>query len=241
MNQLNCEKDMMALHSAAVAGNLSEVLRLLRLGEARDLAHALNGSLEYPLYSALALPAVQTSTLKADKEAIFIQLLDVSSDVLAHQNRDGDTVLHRIAQNGFVNLLDGVLSLSQASDLLLIKNKDGICPIHAAVLSGRLGVVTCLLERLEQRDVFKLKDNAGNVPLHLAAAYGSLDMVKACFEGYPDGIHLVNEAGKTPLDLAERHNLPEMQSYLQEHGGTHGPAGLLGDTSIAGRNHFGMS
>jgi len=94
---------------------------------------------------------------------------------------------------------------------------------------------------LKHHDVFKLKDKAGNLPLHLAAAYGSLDMVKACFEGYTDGINLPNEQGKTPLDLAEQRNFPEVQSYLREHGGTPGPAGSLGDTYIAGQNHFGMS
>lgn len=241
MNQLNIEKDRMALHRAAVAGNLPEVERLLRSEDARDLAHALNENLEYPLYSALALPAVQTSTLKADKEAIFIQLLNFSSDVLAHQNRDGDTVLHRITQHGFLSLLERILPHHQASDLLLIRNKDGVFPIHTAVLNGQLGIVTCLFEQLDSRDVFKLKDHAGNVPLHLAAAYGSLDMVKACFDGYPDGINFVNEASKTALDLAEKNNFPGVQGYLREHGGTHGPAASLGDTYIAGQHHFGMS
>ncbi|MDF1683930.1 MAG: ankyrin repeat domain-containing protein [Legionellaceae bacterium] len=217
MKKLSIEKGMTELHCAAVTGNLSAVERLLRSSNALGLAHELNGNLEYPLYSALALPAVHTSALKADKEVIFIKLLGLSSERLTHKNRDGDTVLHRMAKNGFVSLLAYVLPLSNASDLLMLKNKEGRCAIHTAVLSGRLGIVTQLLE---QHHVFETKDDEGNLPLHLAAAYGSPDMVKACFEGYKDGINFPNEQGKTPLDLAEDHNLPEVQSYLCEHGGT---------------------
>lgn len=237
MKKLNCENGMTELHYAAVEGNRPEVERLLQLGNALELVDELNGNLEYPLYSSLALPAVHTSQLKADKKVIFTKLLSLSSEQLAHKNRDGDTVLHRMAKNDFVSLLTCVLSLSNASDLLMLKNKEGKCAIHTAVLSGRLGIVTQLLA---QHHVFDLKDDEGNLPLHLAAAYGSLDMVKACFEGWPDGINRPNEQGKTPLDLAEHQNLPEVQRYLREHGGTHQPAGSFCDTYVNDQEHWTM-
>ncbi len=221
---------MTALHTAAVNGERTKVSTLLSDDDGRAaLAHEINENLEYPLYSALALPASHTTQLKVDKEAIFAQLLALSRDVLPHQNRDGDTVLHRIAKNDFLNVLDSVLSEDNAAALLRIQNEVGTCPIHTAVLNGRTNMATRLMG---YEGIAALPDADNNLPLHLAAAYGSFEMVKACFEAYPGAINLKNGQAKTPLDLANESNKSAVQNFLSEKGGKHNPAASWSDTYV---------
>ncbi|MDF1677642.1 MAG: ankyrin repeat domain-containing protein [Legionellaceae bacterium] len=218
---------MTKLHTAAVNGDRTKVSALLSDDDdIAALAHELN---ENPLYSALALPASHTKQLKIDKEVIFEQLLALSRDVLAHQNRDGDTVLHRLAKNDFRNLLNSVLSEDNAAALLRIQNSVGMSPIHTAVLNGR----TDMAARLMGYDgVAVLADADNNLPLHLAAAYGNFEIVKACYEAYPDAINLKNGQAKTPLDLAGESNKSAVQKYLSDQGGKHNPAASWSDTYV---------
>ncbi|MCH9756234.1 MAG: ankyrin repeat domain-containing protein [Gammaproteobacteria bacterium] len=233
MAESKSEDGMTPLHRAAIEGDLPEVKRLLATDEGEALAHEMNGQLEYPLYSALFLPATNNTALKDNKEAIFRELLPYSSSFLAHQNRSGDTVLHRMAKNGFSHLVDDMISTKDNADLLSIENEVGSAPIHVAILNGRLGVVKQLLE---QEGMPALLDNDGNLPLHLAAGRGSSEMVRICLKAYPEGINTPNGQNKAPFDLAMATNLPEVQDYLREQGAMSNPGNDFFDTQVS--SHF---
>lgn len=223
------EDNVVQLHRAAVEGHLREVETLLS-GENEDeqvLAKGLNHALEYPLYSALALSGVHEPSLIEDKKAIFTRLLALTPDVLAHQNRQGETVLHRMAKNGFEGLLPQVLSSEANESLLFIKNTSGQCPIHTAVLNGRIQVAQALLKHDQ---VSSLLDDEGHLPLHLAASVGSFEMVKLCLKAYPEGLEVKDEREKTPLDLALASNTTAVQNYLREQGAESNPVSQWSET-----------
>ncbi len=211
------------LHKAAQDGNLNEVERLLKSEEGAHLAHQLDDTQAYPLYTALSLPATYSTELKADKGRIFKKLLEISRDTVSHQNHYEETVLHRIAQNDFVNLIDVALKKEDAdlrgdaASLLRTQNILGRAPVHIAVMNSRLGAAK---KMLSYDGMASLVDGDGNLPLHLAANFSGLDMVKSCLERYPEGINTRNAAGHTPLDLAAD-NAPEVRAYLSEKGAEH--------------------
>lgn len=219
MSESKNESDMLSLHQAAIEGDLSMV-RLLLETHGGEIARELNANLEYPLYSALFLPAANTAALKTSKEDVFSLLLKHSFDLLTHQNSSGDTVLHRLAKNGFENLVDTILSSKEGVDLLSIKNAMGSYPIHVAILNGQIEVVKKLLS---QHGIAEQLDADDNSPLHLAAGFGSLEMVKICLEHCREGINAKNSQDKTPLDLAAVNNVPEVQVLLSDNGAIRNP------------------
>lgn len=207
------------IHRAALDG---DILAVERLCNGSRMAVVLNSELEYPIFSALFLSAGATDEVKQKKIAIFRYLAQHQSDnvsYLVQQNTSGETILHKIASNGFDALVDEVIQ--QAPALLYLARQDRSYPIHVAVLNGRVHVAEKLL--LQAAGVAEQTDAYGNLPLHLAAAYGSVEMTKVCLEAFPGGMNQSNDRSQTPLDLAKQHNNIAVRDFLVEKNATEDP------------------
>lgn len=213
------------IHRAALDGDKAIVQQLCN--SLNNTVDVLNSESELPIFSALFLPAGAMNVLKQDKIDIFRYLTErTDSSLLFHKNTIGETILHRIAKNGFEELVTEVVQ--QAPTLLHTQREDGMYPIHVAVLNGRMGVVQQLL--LPEASVAQQRDADGNLPLHLAAAYGSVEMVSACFEAFPDGVNQSNARSQTPLDLAKENNNIAAFNYLMGKNGKEDPMNRIVNT-----------
>jgi len=73
---------------------------------------------------------------------------------------------------------------------------------------ARLCIVNKLLEI--HPDLVKLADDVGNLPLHLAFRAGqSEDVISLLSKSYPEGMTVVNQSGKTPIQCADRSPAPD--------------------------------
>ncbi len=182
------------LHCAASNGYLNTTQALLSLGANTCV---LNNQKQYPIFSALFMPMLDDDleNLKLNKAAIFKLLRDKGNQQLEHQDSNGETVLHRMALNGFNDLIDELLISN--SRLAYIKNNHSHYPIHTAILNNQEEAVSSLLNE----NSADLADGNGWKPLHFAARQANNMILEKCLK-YPGHLDETDIQGRTPLMLA---------------------------------------
>ena len=184
---------MTPLHCSALGGLLNTTEVLLSLGADPGI---LNKQKQYPLFSALMVPAVDDDRLKQNKITIFRLLREKYSDHLNQQDEDGNTVLHQMAAHLFEPLIAETLQTHE--ELTYIKNNHHHYPIHTAILNDKIQNVALLLQ---VKDASLLADSNGWVALHYAARYSNNDILELCCEQSAD-VDTPDKTGKSPLMLA---------------------------------------
>ncbi|KTD42562.1 ankyrin repeat domain-containing protein [Legionella parisiensis] len=194
------------LHQAALEGNINTVQMLLSLGADPCI---INKQKQYPLFSALILPILYEDELRENKIKIF-SLLKEKGNQLLNQDKNGDTVLHKMAQHGFDSLIKEILVTH--AELAYIPNKHTHYPIHTAILNDQ---IQCVIPLLHIKDGTILVDSSGWAALHYAARYGSQDILEECCK-LTTNKDIPDFTGKTPLMIAaELGRLSTVQILLQ--------------------------
>lgn len=181
---------MTPLHNSAVEGHVFTVRVLLDKGAD---ANKTNRRKQFPIQSALFVPVLHDDGLLERKASIFQDLLSLASDAINMPDKDGNTMLHSMAEHGFEALATEVLTL--APDLALLQNNASLYPVHTAILNHQFGV---LRQLLDIEDVARLCDSKKRAPLHYAARYGTIEMVETCCLATND-IDIRDDADNTPL------------------------------------------
>ena len=198
---------MRPLHLAASSEHLHTIEALLKLGANPTLTDR-DG--QQPMFTALFLPMRYDEDLLQKKEILFRVFCSETSRGLVHQDNNGDTVFHLMAQHGLKKLLQD--SLQQESIGLFLCNHRIHYPIHTAVLNNQIEVIDLLLKT---PNVALLADSKGQVALHYAARYGANDTVQLCCEANPELINMPDNESKTPLMLAvEARNIEVLQTLI---------------------------
>ena len=145
------------------------------------------------------------------------------------QTRDskGFTLLHVVAQNGFVSLFNFLMQQLQVPDVNL-KDHDGCTPLHRACQSGASPIVKELINSGADCSV---TDASGCSPVHLAAGKGNLDIVEMLVKiikdwDKPDG------TGAIPLIKAAQSGHTAVVRMLIDNGSTVKLADSFGWTSL---------
>lgn len=200
---------MTPLHLAAVKGHVHTVKILLAKGAD---AHKTNNEFQLPIYSALFVPISYKENLLRKKEELFHLLKRETPEVMKFQDKNGDSILHFVAANGFYNLAKNLLDESE--DLAFIANNYTVYPIHTAILNHHSNIVGLLAEI---KNMAALTDAQGKSSLHYAVLFGSMDIIKLCFHKVPD-IDVRDQNEKTPLMYAaETNNREGIKFLLQNH------------------------
>ncbi len=207
LNTKNNEFGMTNLHHAAMQGDLSRVELLIKQGVP---CNRLNDNSQPPIFCSLFLPINQSNALIQNKVNIFRLLKTADSTPLNHQDLRGDSILHLMAMNGFVDLMRE--QIQEDTQLAFRCNHHDHYPIHTAILNNQLEASRLLLGI---DGVAYLKDSQGRTPLHYAAQYGTKKMVELCSKATPN-IDVRDESYQTPLlSAAERGNLEAVQCLIQ--------------------------
>ena len=91
-------------------------------------------------------------------------------------------------------------------------DKSGKTPLHYVMEKKNTSekLLACLLKL--RPNIAKAQDKRGVIPLHLACARGaSTSLIKMLLELHPDGVVIMNLAGKNALELCHRTNAPNME------------------------------
>ncbi len=203
---------MTPLHVAAMRGDKDKVQALLAGGANPNL---LNNAGEPPLFNVLRLSIRAGSEVIPGREEIFNLLWDVTaSEVRTGQDKQGGTVLHLMAANGFDGLMRKILEKEPklASKHKLYNARE--YPIHTAIINGDQKAAEVLF------DLDPATSSYTNVtdqsPLHLAAQSSNKKMSDLCCENYTGNIDKPDRDGRTPLGLLRgRMNLTadELKDY----------------------------
>jgi ankyrin repeat protein len=198
---------MTPLHLAATFGHLATFKALLKHHPKPDL---LNNNSQPPLFSALILPLSKTNTLMRKKETLFKTLKKLTPDMMEHQDKNGNSIFHLMAEQGFISLLNE--NLGSYSKLAFFKNNHCHYPVHTSILNNHLLTTKALLT-LEGSD--SLQDAQEQTPLHYAVRYGNAEMVEICCT--LNNLNIEDTEGKTALSWAvQSDNLNGAQVLMQK-------------------------
>lgn len=185
---------MTPLHFAATFGHLATFEAILKHKPRPD---SLNNNSQLPLFCALILSLSATDPLMQKKEKIFKALKRLTPEMMEHQDKNGDSIFHLMAAEGFISLLNE--NLKSYSRLAFVKNNHCHYPIHTSILNSQFSCTKSLLT-IEGCD--SLKDAQDQTPLHYAARYGNTEMVEICCT--VNNLNALDTEGKTPLIWAVR-------------------------------------
>ncbi|HEY1012847.1 MAG TPA: ankyrin repeat domain-containing protein [Herpetosiphonaceae bacterium] len=191
------------LMDALLHRRTAEVRALLVQGRGTNRPDSLG---KYPFWVAM------------EDDALFRLLLDHQADVTV-RDRQGDTILHRIAEDGVPAHVPLVLAHGLAVD---VRNAQQQTPLHAAAAAGHGAVAAALLA--EGADVNAV-DARGQTPLHYAV-YGAITPMTVAQHAITGRLLLqagANPAarlptGETPRDLALLHGYPELHALFERLG-----------------------
>ena len=201
--------NMTPLHLAGQLGHVYTVDVLLAKGADPTKKNARE---EIPLHVALAIPFSCTDQFKANKETIFRKLWQSNPITLAYKDREGNTVIHRMASHGYDQLISDVLDAYTEGALQF--NNYGHYPIHSAILNNQ---INCAKRLLSIPTVATLADTEKRVAIHYAALYGNQEMMELCYE-VTDNLNIGDTAGKTALMLANEAGNHLAEEVLAVHG-----------------------
>ena len=188
------------LYDAVMAGNESEVLRIIAAGADVNARDPSDG--KTPLYGAIiggSLGVVQALILHGAKADICLN--------------NGLTPLHKAAEDGQEEMVKILLEakakvnteynvknepLHKPEMVLLRKDNTRETPLHAAAANGNGKVISLLIRA--GGDI-ECMDHENRRPLHLAAKYGLKDAVISLIEGGAK-LNEKDTEGNTPLHLA---------------------------------------
>lgn len=208
VNEATPMTGMRPLHLAASSDYLHTIEVLLKLGADPTLT---DSERQQPMFTALFLPERYDEDLLQKKEILFRVFCSVARQGLVHQDKNGDTVFHLMAQHGLKKLLQD--SLDQEPSGIFLCNKHRHYPIQIAVLNNQTQVVDLLLKI---PDVARLVDSQGRTALHYAAQYGTAATAQICCDANPELINMQDNESKTPLMLAvEARNLAVLQTLIE--------------------------
>lgn len=187
------EHGLTALHCAAQEGQVETTKLLLSRG-ANPLIRSQQ--LQMPIDFALRMSVFSSLKLRHRKIDIARLLVASARDMLNHIDMSGDTVLHRMAAQGFFELIDETLKIKP--DLLRVANKHGHYPIHTAVLNRQ---VECVRILMGYPGVESQMDAEQQTPLEYAFKLNAPDLMDLCVRALTD-MNRRNSFGETPLFLA---------------------------------------
>jgi len=138
----------------------------------------------------------------------------VSMGVDARRARDskGNSVLHRAAKKGYLELIEYFLKHTNIN--LEILNKAENTPLHIAAWSDNLKIVKFLIS--EGADI-NPKSYNGSVPLHMAAVTGYTEVVKYLISASAH-VNSVADNGRLPIHSAARKGQLQIVQHLVNHG-----------------------
>jgi ankyrin repeat protein len=195
------------LHTAAIEGNFNTVQVLLNLGA--DPAQK-NKRLQMPVFNALQLPVLYEEEEREDKIKIYNLLKETAPDTVNNQDKNGDTVLQKMAIHDFYFLMADLLKTNP--HLAFVKNNDAHYPIHTAILND---TIRCAGILLKENGMATVADSKQRVPLHYAARYSGAEMIALCYDASAH-VDPVDYEGKTPFMLAaEVGNTVAMQALME--------------------------
>ena len=171
-----------------------------------------------PLGHALLVPEVgsRTNVIKA--------LLKIPGIEANRANDDGSTLLHALAQDDDVPVLEALLSATGLEPPLdvNVKDNDGKTALHLMVQSNKVPVLEALLSATglaPPLDV-NVKDNDGKTPLHLIARSGNKAVLEALLSATglapPLDVNVKDNEEKTPLHhmVLEHDTLPPIKRFV---------------------------
>ncbi|WP_298624381.1 ankyrin repeat domain-containing protein [uncultured Legionella sp.] len=205
------EYGMTCLHFAAVHGYVHTMDALLKLGA---IPNKPNKNNQYPLHSTLEIPLYfdDESILIQSKISCFKRLKTRYLPAFYAQDANGETIAHRLTENGFEPLLAELME--KDTDLIYQCNNYTRYPIHTALLNNRIKAIELLLTLPA---VSLLKDAEGKVALHYAAEYCDLDVVTLCCQSITD-LNINDNLLRTPLMLAAEVGDEPVVLFLLESG-----------------------
>jgi ankyrin repeat protein len=184
---------MKPLHLAVSGDHINTIIALLKQGADATCTDQLH---QLPIFGALLLPMLHDETLIHKKELIFHILQAATPGHMAHQDSNGDTVFHLMAEYGFKKIL--AEGIKQSAHVLFISNNQTKYPIHSAILNAQFEIVDLLLRDPEEA---LLTDINGCNALHYAAQYGAKNLVQRCCEAATD-INIRNKKNQSALAIA---------------------------------------
>lgn len=125
----------------------------------------------------------------------FYRELEQDSYAIDESNVPGQTILHKAASQGDLELLESLILQEAKIDE---KNSEGFTALHEAVFSKNVEAVRLLLAA---KAAVNEQNSNGTSPLHLAAQTINTDSVKALIEAKAN-VNIQSKYKSTPLDMA---------------------------------------
>ncbi|XP_028071752.1 protein ACCELERATED CELL DEATH 6-like [Camellia sinensis] len=134
------------------------------------------------------------------------EVLDIvlsKNSVLIHSiDEEGRSPLSHAASIGYYNGVSYQRNQNDSSELL---NKQGQNIVHVAAKNGKDNVIKYVLKTPELEKFINERDEKGNTPLHLATMHWRPMIVNLLTWDKRVRLELVNDAGLTALDVAEKY------------------------------------
>ncbi len=137
-------------------------------------------------------------------------------------SRRGETLLHLVAREGWLEGAKYVLSLSNGEDLYKPNRSFGDTPLHTLIECwneydryDRFEIAKRILNK-DKRAV-NLVNKDLQTPLHLAAMTGDRKLIRLLIRSGAN-VFIMDKYGRTALDYALAFGHNDIASYLEEHG-----------------------
>ncbi|WP_367606986.1 ankyrin repeat domain-containing protein [Legionella sp. W05-934-2] len=145
------------------------------------------------------------------KQAVVEKLLSYKANIKAMDKRNNETVLHKAAQAGNLDLVNFLL---QKNIDINPVNRSGETPLFKAVDSGWAHISNALIDR--KADI-TIRDAHQNSLLHRASLKGYLDIAQLLLK-MNAAVNAVNDEGNTPLHEAAKNGNLNLTRALWTHG-----------------------
>ena len=137
-----------------------------------------------------------------DLQVVETILRSVDPEILNYKDQDGYTPLHRATYNGHIEVMKKLMT---AGADVVGETNDGWHPLHCACRWNQTEAASLLLQN--GGDI-NAQTKGGQTPLHLAASMRDGGPTLVLLLMHRDiKPHVVNGAGETPLDLAQRNGV----------------------------------
>jgi catalase (peroxidase I) len=118
-----------------------------------------------------------------------------------------------LAMHGSVDRMNSVYGTNPSLDVNTTEDGSGRTAAHKASFFGHAHVIDYLAQGFTGIINFDMQDADGDTPLHDASRFGHIAVVEALLKGGANQM-IQNNDGKTPYDLAIKHDKPEIATLL---------------------------